>query len=231
MKKIIVMPNNKPILWTFLIMLLSGATTAQKSDWGIWSSVGLEANLTKKWQLEGDIEYRLKDGVSQTDQLRGAIGISYDLIKQIKLFAGYQLISDFKKSGNNEYRNRFKLLATGSYKLAGFTASLRTGVQGTFSDVADEEELDNATWVYRNRFGLKYKIPGIRLHPYATFEMYHRLSEGTDPSHYKNRYGIGLEYDINKHNQIDVGYRRDNEIKDSKDYSFDALAVGYIYSF
>jgi len=227
----IAIDNKKWFICALFVVLLSDTASAQKSDWGVWSSTGVEANLSKKWQLTGNLEYRLKDGASQADQLRGAIGINYDLIKHIKIFTGYQLISDFKNSGGNQYRNRFKFLATGSYKFAGFTASLRTGVQGTFSDATNEEDLDNTKWVYRNRFGLKYKIQGIRLRPYVTFEMYQRLSNGTDPVHYKNRYSAGLEYDITKHHQIDAGYLRDSEIKDNSNYSFDALSISYTYSF
>jgi hypothetical protein len=100
--------------------------------------------------------------------------------KYLKLGAGYVLIADKKvKRDIFEYRNRFFLQATGSYKYARFTGSWRTRMQLTLMETdeprGDIFEDDSYRWVWRNRFQLKYDIKGLPLTPYMNVELFHHL--------------------------------------------------------
>jgi hypothetical protein len=105
---------------------------AQNNDWGLWTSIDAEKKLSKNWELGVAGQYRWKDNISVTDQIRAGADIAYKAGKYVKLGAGYELIAKHKlKKDNYVYRNRFGVQAIGSYKYARFTASWRTQMQLT----------------------------------------------------------------------------------------------------
>ena len=118
----------------FSIILLTHVPLlfAQNSDWGLWTSIDAEKKLSKKWELGFSGQYRWKDNINVTDQIRGGVDITRKVGSYVKLGAGYELIVKNKvKQDAFVYRNRFRVQATGSYKYAGFTASWRTRMQLT----------------------------------------------------------------------------------------------------
>lgn len=78
------------------------------------------------------------------------------------------------------------------------------------------EEKNDEKWVVRNRFGLKYNVPKLPLKPYAQLEIYNRIFSNLAPSHYKNRFSAGVEISIGKRHDLDIGYKRDNELSKDK---------------
>ncbi len=219
-----------------IILLLSanaGLLLAQDTDWRLWTDVGVEKKLSKKWTLGVGAEYRWKNDISATDQIRGSADVSYKLNKYVKFGAGYELIADKKlKKDIFVYRNRFMVQATGSYKYARFTASWRPRLQTTILDDSETSKAgtDNYNWVLRNRFGLKYDIRHVPLTPYANFEIYNRLFSDLS-SHYKNRFGAGIEFTPSKHHSFDLGYKFDSEVFLSQRYKFNIINIGYTFSF
>ena len=223
--------------YLFAVLLLANVSPllAQNSDRGLWTSLDVEKKLSKKWELGAGAEYRWKDNISATDQIRGSLDISRKMGKYVKLGAGYVLIADKKvKRDIFEYRNRFFMQATGSYKYARFTASWRTRMQLTLMETdAPRGDIfeDDYKWVWRNRFGLKYDIKGLPLTPYANIELFHHFFSGSDPGYFKNRFSIGAEYKINKRHSLEVGYKLDTEIDVKKKYKNNVVKIGYMYSF
>ena len=217
---------------SIILTLCTASLSAQNSDWGVRTGIEVEKKLNKKWEIGLGGEYRTKDGMSLTDQIRGSFETGYKPWKFLKFGAGYELIADKKKKRDIFVnRHRFKFDATGSYKFQRFTASWRPRLQLTVydDDDVDDDELDNYRWVLRNRFGLNYNIPKIPLKPYVQVEVYHRVFN--NPDYYKNRFSTGLEYTIAKQHEIDLGYKRDSEITNGKKSYFDVLAVKYKFSF
>ncbi len=222
------------LIAAMLIVLPVCSVFAQKDDWGLWTSLAAEMKLAKKWSMELGGEYRWKEEITQTDQIKGCFDVGYKPWKFLKFGAGYELIADKKvKKDTYAYRHRFILEATGSYKYDRFTASWKPRLQATFYDKIemDEGELDNYRWVVRNRLGLKYNVPKIPLEPYVQFEFFNRIFSDLTPSYYKNRLSIGLEYTFAKKHTFDFGYKRENELSEGKKYSANIAAVGYKFSF
>ena len=56
-----------PTLAAILVVGLLGPTSvkAQSSDFGIWSAVGVEKKINKKWNVGAEIRRHPKDGVSE----------------------------------------------------------------------------------------------------------------------------------------------------------------------
>ncbi len=224
----------KKYLVIIILSANAAALFAQNTDWRLWTEAGIEAKLSKKWTIGAGAEYRWKNDIGATDQIRGSADVGYKLNKYVKFGAGYELIADKKqKKDIFVYRNRFILQATGSYKYARFTASWRPRLQTTVlgdEEIAKKVGADNYNWVLRNRFGLKYNIPKVPVNPYASFELYNRLFSELD-SYYKNRFAAGVDINIGKHHSFDVGYKLDNEVFVSQKYRFNIINVGYTFSF
>ena len=222
------------IIFGFFLLLCLEAVVAQQNDWGIWTTVDIEKKLNKSWNADVGFEYRSKDGTSLTDQIRGSLGVDYKPYKFLKFGASYTLIAN-KKQKRDVFvnRHRFTLNATASYKFDRFTASWRPRLQATFYDPSekDADELDNYRWVMRNRFGLKYNIKKTPLKPYAQYEMFNRIFSDLSPSYYKNRFSTGVEISIGKCHELELGYKRNSELKNDKKYRFDVVAVGYTFVF
>lgn len=217
-----------------IILSFSGITSAQETDWGLWTTIGAEIKLSKKWQLEAGGEYRWKEEISTTDQIRGSFDVKYKVWKYVRLGAGYELIADKKKKKDiYVYRHRFKLDALANYKVQRFTLSWRPRLQTTLYDDQDldKDDTDSYKWVFRNRFGVNYNIPKIPLKPYVQYELFHHIFSDLEPSYYKNRFTVGLEYTIAKKHEINLAYLYDNEILDSKKYYFNVISAGYKFSF
>ena len=207
---------------------------AQNSDWGVWTTVDAEKQLSKNWELGTGVEYRWQDNVS--NQIRGKLGASRKMGEYVKLGAGYALIAD-KKAGRDdfEYRNRFFLQASGSYRYARFTASLRTRMQLTLQETDGPrgnlfKDDDSFNWVWRNRFELKYGIKGVPLEPYANIELfYHPFGDSETVRYYQNRLSVGLVYTFANRHTLETGYKLENEIGGSRKYHI--IELGYAYSF
>ncbi len=224
----------KKIFIVFILLMNTTLVFTQTTDWRLWTDVGVEKQLSKKWTLGIEAEYRWKNDISATDQIRGSVDVSYRLNKYVKFGAGYELIADKKqKKDIFAYRNRFMVQATGSYKLARFTVSWRPRLQTTIlgdSETNKKVGSDNYNWVIRNRFGLKYNIPKVPITPYTHFEIYNRLFSDLS-SHYKNRFSVGIEFNPGKHHSFDLGYKLDNEVFISQKYRFNIINIGYTFSF
>ena len=221
---------------TLIVLANASFLFAQNSDWGLWTSVDVEKKLSKKWTLSVDAQYRLKQSMSVTDQIRGGANISLKLGNYVKLGVGYELIAKHKvKQDEYVFRNRFRVQATGSYKYARFTASLRTRMQLTLMETegprGDLFESDSYKWVWRNRFGLKYDIRKTPFSPYVNWELFHHLFSGSAPGYYQNRFGVGTEYKFNKRHTVEIGYKHVTEIDLKKKYKNNILQIGYTFSF
>ena len=224
----------------FFLLLIANTPLlfAQNSDWSLWTSINAEKKLSKNWELGIGTEFRWKDNISATDQIRGSADVSRKMGKYVKLGAGYVFIADKKvKKDIFEYRNRFLLQATGSYEYARFTASWRTRLQLTLLETneprGDLFDDDSFKWVWRNRFGLKYNIKGLPLKPYANIELFHHIFSGQDdtPGYYQNRFSAGIEYKLAKQHTFEAGYKLETEVDNVRKYKNNIVKLGYTFSF
>jgi len=223
----------------FAAILLANISllSAQTNDWGLWTSVDAEKKLGKNWELDIGGQYRWKDNISVTDQIRGSADISRKLGKHLQLGAGYELIA--KKKVNKDvfvYRNRFRVQSKVSYKYARFTADWRLRMQLTMMEKEDLSggitfDDDYHKWVMRNRFSLKYDIRKTPLKPYINFELFHQPFGGLEYSYYKNRFSVGTDYKINKRHSLEVGYKLENEVAGTVKSHFHVVKIGYTFSF
>jgi len=209
---------------------------AQNSDLGLWTTIDIESSMSPKWDIGLSGEYRWKNNISVTDQIRGGVTVTRNLGNYFNLGAGYILIAD-KKANRDifELRNRFLMQARGQYKYARFTADWRVRMQLTLLEKNDENtsafDSENTNWVLRNRFRLRYNIKGSSFRPYAHFEMFHQLFSNLEYRYFQNRLSVGTVYRMNRSHDFAAGYMLENATEGTQKFRRNIIQVGYTFSF
>ena len=127
---------------------------AQSDDFGLWTSLGAQKDISKRWSVNLGTEARFEDNVSKVTRMGLNFGITYKPIKYLRIGAGYAYMRDryagqaavnYSSDENgidyiNGYnsdpsyrrdKNRAYVQVTGRYKFQRFTFSLRERVQYT----------------------------------------------------------------------------------------------------
>ena len=130
------------------------------SSFGVWTSIGAEKKITKKWGVELEGEFRTADELNEVSRYSIGISTDYKINSWLKVDAGYVFMRDFSREDKSlkwkedeftddgaldfskyeldieeEYwktRHRVNASLTGSVKLGNFKLSLRERVQYTF---------------------------------------------------------------------------------------------------
>lgn len=143
-------------------LLHAQETAAQDNDEvGVWTELGLEKAITKKWDVGVDLEYRAQNRA----RFSAGLSTSYKPFKFLKLGVGYNFLYSFRpdkyknKDEGEEFsdewikgynhtpeywfpRHRFSAEATGSIKFWGwFKVSLRERYQLTHSRARSVDKL------------------------------------------------------------------------------------------
>lgn len=239
------------------VMLLTVATAvfAQGDDFGIWTSVGVEKDLTKKWNIAAETEYRMRNDTRTADRWSLGADATYKVAKWLKASAGYTLLYDNNKenisynedgSYNNwrpsywGLRHRFALSATGSIKAGRFKLSLRERWQYTYRQekTVRRYDFDNEWWedkvragkskhLLRSRFKADYDVPKCKVDPYAEVELFNGRSLE------KVRYTVGADWKIRKKHTLNFFYRYQtvNDRDDDNEANQHILGAGYTFKF
>lgn len=129
------------------------------SEFGVWTSVGVEKKITKKWSVEAEGEFRTADALNEVSRYSFGLSTSYKMCSWLKADAGYTLLRDYTRASTSlqwkedvyddddymwsEYelddnadfwrtRHRVNLSLTGSVKIDRFKISLRERWQYTY---------------------------------------------------------------------------------------------------
>ena len=150
----------KKIFGIGCLLLGASAAWAQKSDFGVWTSVEGSTKLNKKLEFSFEGEYRTQDMSSMTERVSGAVNLSYkdkNFLPFLKADVGYTfmymnypgettikyetdedgMLTDVPKHMNVDAaywtaRHRGTASLTGSFKWNRFKFSLRERYQFTY---------------------------------------------------------------------------------------------------
>lgn len=201
---------------------------AQKSDFGVWTSVSAEKDFGKKWSVGVEGEFRTRNNSRTSDRWSFGVDGSYKIVKGLKLSAGYTLLYDnndekitYHEDGtyNNwrpsywGVRHRFNVSLTGSAKLGRFKFALRERWQYTYrpEKTTERYDFDNSWWedddvrskghnVLRSRLKVEYDIPKCKIEPYVSAEIYNSWALE------KARYIVGADWKITKQHSVGMYY-------------------------
>lgn len=234
------------------LTLLPLAGIAQ-DDAGLWTSIGVEKKLTKKFSLGLDGEFRSRNDFRTADRWSIGLDAGYKLKRWLKLSAGYVFIDDnrtekisFNTDGSyNNWRpsywtTRHRLYAgfTLEAPLGRFNFSLRERWQYTYrpSATTDRYDFDNSKWedtdvrskaanVLRSRLQVEYDIPNCKVTPYANAEINNAWSIE------KVRYTVGANWKITKQHSVGLYYRLQHTSASADEEKANLHIVGAGYKF
>ena len=206
---------------TFLVC--SGtALHGQSNPLNLWTGIGLEKGLGKKWEISLNQEWRLTEREDPNEfLLEGAV--SFEPVKYLELGARYRFACHMDQENGHEFTHQMAFDVRGKYKYDRFKFQLRTRLTN-YSDLEIGEYLVNP--YLRYRFKMEYDIKGVSLFPMCSMELFHQLD---DREINKLRYSLGLEYRINKSNRLELKYHLQDYLK--KDYYRNIISLQYKFLF
>ena len=239
-----------PLLLLLPVQALAQTSLDDENDVMTRVRVGFDKKLTKGLHLWASEEFRFEDASTAVDQFRTSMGLSYKVNRYLKASAGYILINPHGKNGFKEPRHRLSADLTGIWKAGDWNFLLRERVQMTHRTGSfNRYQNPLNAWVLRSRVSAKYK--GFdSLTPYGFFEVRNTLNAPTVKAVYnattdtyssqdgstaagwfisgwdgmyvnRLRLGLGMEYKLSKHHELDFfllsDYITDKEIDASKD--------------
>ncbi len=210
----------------FLLAVTLSATTmlmAQEEEpGGIWTSLTIEKDLTKKWSVDTEIEFRSNGFSPSRDRFGIQLGTYYELFRRFKLGASYDWMNvndDYKfndagdiRTDYYQNRHRINVQAVYRYDIGDFRIQLRERLRATFKDDSDRLMEDgtinnnriNPDYVWRNRLKISYNKKKVDWTPYISFETYYLLNDPAEIRFYDakdNDFRVGHSY-FSRHRSI-----------------------------
>lgn len=218
----------------------AGAQNSDDVDFGLWASAEVSYAVHPKFEISLSEEIRTNNNVRNINQLKTTLGFGSKINKHLKVGFGY-IMKNYRNttlSSGWEFRHRYFVYVTGSYKVARVKFSLREYLQGTHRIGVDAKV--NPEFYSKTRLKIEYDIRKSMFTPYVTAEVYAALNDsdltGWDAFD-RIRYSAGTEIKLDKHNRLDVFARfttkRDWKPKRKvfKVENSAIVSVGYSYSF
>jgi len=220
---------------TLVVLLSSGFCFGQSgdTDWGAWSTIGLEYKLDKKWTFSLEEQLRLKEDISVIDEYFTQFNTSYKLFKNFKLAGGLRYIRENDNKGNIQgYENHFRFNIDASYKheLNNFKFGYRLRYQNKNELGVTKEEGDYANQNIRLKGSITYNFKNWKLDPKFSAELFNHFQKEDDNGFSKYRLTFGSDYKIKNFGEISVFYRFEKELNVDLPDVTNIVGLKYIYT-
>lgn len=189
--------GRKALLLLLLSVLPLGYATAQENDFAIWSTWGVKHKFTPDLTLGGNIEFRTKDHLKETDRWGVALNASYQLSRVFKAEAGYEFHYRNRDEKGWQIRQRYSVGVAGTLQWQRFRLSLRERFQQTWNREVNELHL-------RSLLKVAYVPSRGIISPYGSLEFYNNLNESPFFDLSRVRYRAGTEWKLSKRWGIDT---------------------------
>jgi len=207
-----------------LLCLFSGVVRAQTSDAQIWSWVGIKKKITK--DLTGALEQqvRLNHNISFPKNIFTEARVAYRFNKTIKYTVSYRFINRGQTEGGFVTGNRF----TGDLRLRlkqkPLVISYRNRMQREYR--LEEEGIRQINY-NRNKIAVSLDLDK-KFTPFLSFEMYYHLNKA---EFNKNRYTLGVNFNLKNRNELDLFYRLQQEYNVNNPVMAYVIGIGFSHSF
>ena len=260
------------IIWALtLLPLAASAQTVSDmtTDFQSRTSISADWKIVKGLHLEGEYELRTRDNFSSISSHRASLGLSYKMKSGLKAGVEYTYIHHHKaNAGTWAPRHRVSASLGYTFKSGDWRFGLKEQLRLTHKADANECEEPVDAYTLNSRFKVSYKgfdkiepyvfVEGRNLLNAALVNATYSTASGnwanysfggygfTKPYFNRVRGAIGLEWELNKHNTLDICLMEDycyvRSIDVSKDrttlksFSLDPsldtiLSLGYKFSF
>lgn len=198
MKKNIDPKKRARILSLLILSCLSLLTVqAQENDFAVWSTFGVKHKFTPALTVGGNLEFRTKDHLKETDRWGIALNGSYQLSRIFKAEAGYEFHYRNRDAQGWKIRQRYSFGLAASMKWTNFRFSLRERFQQTWSQEKNELHL-------RSLLKVGYVPSKGIVSPYGSLEFYNSLNGNPFFDLSRVRYRAGTEWKLSQKWGIDT---------------------------
>ena len=207
-----------------ILILFSGTVIGQNKDAQLWSWVGISKKITK--QMTGAIEQqlRLDHNVSFPKNIFTEARISYRLNKMFKYTLSYRFMNRGQTEGGFVTGNRVTGDLRVRYKSKPLIFTYRNRVQREYRvEEGGFRQID----YNRNKIALAFDLDK-KYSPFIAFELYYHIN---DKEFNKNRYTVGVDFDLKNRNEFYVFYRLQQEYNVNKRAIDYVLGIGFSHSF
>lgn len=230
------------LLLSFIIGLTTLHSEAQMGDFMGRIGIQGKCKLTKKLSVDVGVQSRMNFSTKTYSSTNFSLEGAYRLSKSIKVGLAYRNLiqpNEYPLLDNKAmaYRNRFqadlRFLPSRWLKLDKYISlEFRTLFQ------YEHFKFQRNQVYWRNRFLLKPVIKNEQIQPYASAELLYRFNQEayfvgdelvTQGLMNELRYTVGIEYNVNKNNAIDVGFMF-RDFRTSKPTNV-VLLVTYVHDF
>jgi len=214
-----------------LICFYNTPLRGQVTDFQSWWELELDKKITKKLDLNGEIEQRFKNNSLQYSSSMLTLGASYDLADYFRLAAGARTVFLLDPEQGMETRYRIHLDGTGSHMFSGYDLSLRIRLQYGFDEVSAFRYLSFNSLVNRNRLKVARHISGTRFGWFASVESWHGSNNESRWLSYAIRYSVGSRFSPGFRSSLSLRYILEDEFNVIDPMMLHVLVLGYSYSF
>jgi hypothetical protein len=221
----------------FLILLLSSALPAlaqEEEDAVLWTTINLEKKLNRRFSVQLTEEFRLRDNMGRLNLFYTDLALNWKTCNWLKTSLSYRWINKYSPEGFFSNRHRLSLDLIFRKKAGDFAFSYRHRLQAEVRDLGRSINGNLPEWYSRNRFEIKYDAAN-RLQPYAFVELRYQLRnprrQESDGYWHRNRYALGVQYEIDKRSNLGLYYLIQREINVSKPQQLYVLGLEYNFQF
>ncbi len=191
------------------------SVSAQTSDFGMWNTVSINKEITDKFSVGIDQEFRLRDNLSTINLFYTNFGAGYKLTDWFKFSLTYRFVDKHKEDLTWGIRHRIMTDFLFKVKPGDFSFSYRARFQWEWRGAGYTQEYGNVPEVFlRNMIKIEYKVTND-IEPYIATEVRWQIQNPRIPYHNsidRGRYIAGVNYEINKHNKIGTYFLFQKEV-------------------
>jgi len=209
----------------FLFIVISSCSFAQNSDFRMWMEMAVEKKITRKLSLETKGAIRLNENLAEVGSYYGNISIGYKFLKNFKLELQYRYSGKQVTERGISIRHRY--FADLTYKIKTNTPlyfTIRGRFQKQYSNIFSDETgfIPNNNLRLAGLLHYKYKryIPYLGVESF--YEIYYRGNLFN-----RIRGKIGIEYKLDKRNDIDFFYILQNQLNSNNPTKANILGLSY----
>ena len=213
-----------------IVLILTGIytlTAAQSADLQLWTGPVVKYNISDKFRLELEQQFRFNENISKYDYTFTEFAIRYKVFKYLdfKTFYRHTFIPSGQTGSILEEYDRSRISISASTGTEIFNTGIKIGYRIMYQHSWENTSLVTSNFI-RNRFELDYNLSKL-VDPYANYESYYRLDQKNEFR--QNRYTIGLTWKVTNKLDIDSYYRFQNEINVKNPEKDHIIGIGIVY--
>lgn len=195
-----------------LAILFSGFMShSQIVDAHLWSGVGLNASINKKIEIGYKTQTRFYKNATTLRVYFNQLGVSYKVVKGVKVGVGYRFSRKKKKDSYFVSENRVMFNASYGYKIKpiGTKFTVRARYQTGFDRLKPINDViyPNISNKFRVKVTAKYKYKDFkRVQPYVSYEFFKSLNAKPLEFSLAQRFSAGLFLDLPFKNELKLAY-------------------------